>query len=577
MKRLFSLALVIAFTVTVAAPTIASAAPFWSPTGSMAAGMYPAAAAPLPDGRVLVAGGNGTSTYIYQPGSGTFAAGPALPAQMSGAVMAPLPDGKVLIAGGNLTGSATSAQTTARLYDPASNTFSTTGSMATARNAAVAAPLPDGRVLVAGGTDGTNSWSSAEIYDPQSGTFSATTSLPSARYSAFAASLPDGKVLVAGGRNPNTTTSSLLFDPATLLWSSTGSLITAREAATGGTLPNGKVLVAGGLGTSNELTSAELYNPVSGNFSSTTSMNVPRVKAAFAVLPSGQGLIAGGLGNLTIFSTAELFNTDPEARTTNVEFNNQIVGTPSASLPLTITNVGSSRMTISGPAVVGGANPGDFTVIANHCSGRALDSGGTCRLWVSATPAATGLRVASLTLPSNSPVPIQADLIANGIPAPVGPTGATGSTGSSGPTGATGGTGPTGPTGLTGPTGPTGPTGAKGPRGPAPGVSFASRAFPGFEPGSAALATVNCPAGTGGCQISRVGASWRGITRSVSLQVIARREIPAGQRAPVKAMLPRALARKLKAAEHPGRVTVTVGVRTAGGRVVLARRLLPLG
>jgi hypothetical protein len=54
----------------------------------------------------------------------------------------------------------------AEVFNPATNTFSSVGIglMGTARTGAVAAPLPDGRVLVAGGYDGSTRFSSAEIF-----------------------------------------------------------------------------------------------------------------------------------------------------------------------------------------------------------------------------------------------------------------------------------------------------------------------------------------------------------------------------------------------------------------------------
>lgn len=563
------------------APAPAGAAPFWSPTGSMATGMYPAAAAPLPDGRVLIAGSNDTSTFIYRPGSGTFMAGPPLPQRMSGAVMAPLPDGRVLIAGGNSTGSSTSAQATAITYDPVTNTYSSTaGDMSVARSAAVAAPLPDGRVLVAGGTDGTSFWASADIFDPQTGTFSPTTPLPSVRYSAVAAALPDGDVLVAGGRTPAVTSSALLFDPDTELWSPTGSMSVPREAPAGGALSNGSVLVAGGFGTSAELASAEVYDPGTDTFSVTTPLSTPRVKAAFALLPSGQGLLAGGLGNFTIYSSAELFNTDPEASSSNVQFGDKVVGEPTEALPVTVTNVGSSRLTISGPPVISGANPGDFQVVSNRCSGRVLDYGGTCRVWVVATPQAEGLRVASLSLPSNSVAAIESDLIVLGIPSPLGPTGSTGATGATGGTGATGptgSTGPSGPTGGTGPTGPQGPRGPKGPRGPAPQISFASSAFAAARPGPASVARVSCPPATDGCRILLARTVWKGGATSRPLVTKAPRAIRAGRSGRVAATLPAGLAHRLRKSEGSGRIVVTLAVRTGLERTVLVRRLLTVG
>jgi len=82
-----------------------------------------------------------------------------------GAVAAPLPNGEVLIAGGiNSSGGVLSS---AEVYDPATGTFSATGSMTTPRAGAVAAPLPNGEVLIAGGSNNSGSvLSSAEVYEP---------------------------------------------------------------------------------------------------------------------------------------------------------------------------------------------------------------------------------------------------------------------------------------------------------------------------------------------------------------------------------------------------------------------------
>ena len=66
--------------------------------------------------------------------------------------------------------------------------------------------LPNGKVLVAGGDDAGVALASAELYDPASGTWTATGSLATARYVHTATLLPNGKVLVAGG----TTTASAL-------------------------------------------------------------------------------------------------------------------------------------------------------------------------------------------------------------------------------------------------------------------------------------------------------------------------------------------------------------------------------
>ena len=59
--------------------------------------------------------------------------------------------------------------------------------------------LPNGKVLVAGGYLEAASLASAELYDPATGTWSATGSLATGARNHTATLLPNGKVLVAGG------------------------------------------------------------------------------------------------------------------------------------------------------------------------------------------------------------------------------------------------------------------------------------------------------------------------------------------------------------------------------------------
>jgi hypothetical protein len=99
-------------------------------------------------------------------GAGSFASTGSMGAPRYAAVAAPLPDGRVLVAGGYYDDGGDHYLASAEVFNPATNAFSSAGigAMGTARTGAVAAPLPDGRVLVAGGFDGSTRFSSAEIF-----------------------------------------------------------------------------------------------------------------------------------------------------------------------------------------------------------------------------------------------------------------------------------------------------------------------------------------------------------------------------------------------------------------------------
>ena len=90
--------------------------------------------------------------------------------------------------------------------------------------------LNNGMVLVAGGynTQYHVALASAELYNPATGTFTPTGSLNTARYCHTATLLNNGMVLIAGGGLHGTLASAELYNPATGTFTLTGSLNTAR-------------------------------------------------------------------------------------------------------------------------------------------------------------------------------------------------------------------------------------------------------------------------------------------------------------------------------------------------------------
>ena len=236
----------------------------------------------LPSGKVLIAGGS--SAELYDPATGTFAATGSMGTARGSHTATLLPSGKVLIAGGYGPADLSRAGpvlATAELYDSATGTFTPTGSMGTARAIHTATEVPYGKVLIAGGVDDSGSGSgrsSAELYDPATGTFTPTGSMAAARRGHTATVLPAfaySKVLIAGGSSDP---SAELYDWATGTFTPTGSLATVREFHTETFLPGWKVLIAAGKGQPSlgglgpVLDTAELYDWATGTFTPTGNL-----------------------------------------------------------------------------------------------------------------------------------------------------------------------------------------------------------------------------------------------------------------------------------------------------------------
>jgi N-acetylneuraminic acid mutarotase len=109
-----------------------------------------------------------------------------------------LQNGKVLVTGGCTASNCSPDTAVSELYDPTSNSWSTTGNLNTARAGHTAVRLKTGTVLAVGGSPGL---ASCELYDPTKGTWTNAASTNAGRYLSTATLLPDGKVLVAGGAN----------------------------------------------------------------------------------------------------------------------------------------------------------------------------------------------------------------------------------------------------------------------------------------------------------------------------------------------------------------------------------------
>lgn len=291
----------------------------WHATGSMNNARHAHTATLLRNGIVLVTGGTNqqplASAEIYMPRKGIWKSTGTLNTSRALHTATLLQNGKVLVAGGCNTAACDNAITSAEVYDPATGIWTTTGSLNNGRYGHIAVLLRDGRVLVAGGSrdwqDVPRNLASAEIYDPMTGSWSTTGSMASARYPFAATLLRNGKVLVTGGWDGyNVLGSAEIFDPSSGTWSNTGSMTNARYAHAAVLLSNGHVLIMGGLGEDQHtgLSTAEDYNPVTGKWKTVRDMPTARLLPSATLLRGGKVLVTGGYSYpYSAVNSAELY------------------------------------------------------------------------------------------------------------------------------------------------------------------------------------------------------------------------------------------------------------------------------
>lgn len=262
-----------------------------------------------------------------------------------------LPDGTVLIVGGSSSSAGMSSS--AEIYDPSTATFRPTGSMRADRAGHTATLLATGKVLVAGGTGQTT----AELYDPVTATFSETGPLLAVIQFGHAATLlPTGQVLLVGGSSATSEAPprAQLYDPITGTFSWTGpegsSNFFSASWPTANLLADGRVLVVG-------RNPAEIYDPLTNSFALTGRLVSRQYEYGLywhtsTQLEDGTVLVAGGYDewNCSPFNAAEIY--DPSSRSFK-----PIAPMPTSRDLHTATRLRDGRVLITGGGTGGCGTP----------------------------------------------------------------------------------------------------------------------------------------------------------------------------------------------------------------------------
>jgi N-acetylneuraminic acid mutarotase len=390
----------------------------WKATGNMAQPREYFAAVVLKNGKVLVVGGLGTSNIVllgaelYNPSTGTWSSAHSLSVPRYGHTATLLPSGKVLVTGGCTSNTGCTDTAVSEIYDPTTNSWSTTGNLNTSRHYHSAVLLQTGKVLAVGGYNGSATTTSCEVYDPSTGAWTSAASTSTARYRNTTTLLSDGKVLVTGGANGKyPLTSAELYNPSANTWTVTGSMKIGRYSHTATLLPDGTVVAAGGVGQPISCGKAcvgyiptakvDIYNESTGTFTATGALSRSRAYQATTLLNTGVALTSGGLSTTNtccvVVNSAEFYT--PLSLTfsvTSLNFGFLEVGLTSSAQTVTVNNVSNHSVTFTSIAA-----SGDFSQ-TNNCPAT-LPMNQSCTISVTFTPTVAGPRSGAVTLKDNSP------------------------------------------------------------------------------------------------------------------------------------------------------------------------------
>ena len=244
----------------------------WSTVGSLQEARSEPQATLLNNGKVLVTAGDGAgfatlaSAELFDPSTNSWSSAGSMTAKRSRHRQTLLDNGEVLVAGGREFNAPSGhpALSSVEIYTPGTNSWRAGVSMSEAHYSGAMIKLLNGNVLMATGAKqvpgsccAVQDHGGSEIYNPITDSWSSTGQMNTPRRSSRVSILCDGRVLVSGGFP--TTASAEIYDPVLATWNEVGPMPVERREHTSTLLSNCDVLIAGGQDDVSALASAILY------------------------------------------------------------------------------------------------------------------------------------------------------------------------------------------------------------------------------------------------------------------------------------------------------------------------------
>lgn len=274
----------------------------WTVQAPMKYGRSKFGTAVMSDGRVIVAGGDGSprqsSCEIWDPTTNAWSDTAALPTIVWAHGIVAV-GGKVVVAGG-----AGNVQTTYTFNEPAGPWVTNTSKLTYGRYGLVGIAYSATKAIFVGGG------SSTDLYDSTTNTFTPGPNLAGSRPYPGVALLTSGRVLIVGGNR----TDADLFDPTGTMQIISGLTFAHEQGgeynASLAAIAGDKAVFTGGYNTTAVNVATDVFNGATKSWSRGPDVTMPRWRSLSIGLADGRALIAAG-GPIdttnTIYPSTEIY------------------------------------------------------------------------------------------------------------------------------------------------------------------------------------------------------------------------------------------------------------------------------